>query len=139
MSIIHLEQLSVSYGSHQVIRNITLDIPERQIIAIIGPSGCGKTTVLKSINRLLDLNEDVRVDGNILIDGASIYNNGADVIDLRKKVGFLSQQPYPLPMSIYDNIAFGPRIHKLDIDQALKRLSEHDTFHYTLDECLKNN
>lgn len=138
MSIIHFEQLSVSYGSHQVIRGITLDIPDSQIIAIIGPSGCGKTTLLKSINRLLDLNEDVKVDGNIFLDGVNIYNNGTDVMGLRKKVGFLSQRPHPLPMSIYDNIAFGPRIHKLDIGQALKRLSEHDTFHYTYDECLKH-
>jgi phosphate transport system ATP-binding protein len=138
MSIIHLKQLSVSYGRHEVIRDMTLDIPERQIIAIIGPSGCGKTTVLKSINRLLDLNEDVRVGGNILIDGTSIYDDGADVIDLRKKVGFLPQRPYPLPMSIYDNIAFGPKIHQLDVGEALRRLAEHDTFHYTFDECLKH-
>ncbi|MDQ5984366.1 MAG: phosphate ABC transporter membrane subunit PstB [Syntrophus sp. SKADARSKE-3] len=136
MSNIHLKQLTVSYGSHQVIRDITLDLPERRIIAIIGPSGCGKTTLLKSINRLLDLNEDVRVEGDICIDGMSIYSNGTDVIDLRKKVGFLSQRPYPLPMSIYDNVAFGPRIHKLDVDCTLRRLSEHETFHHTFDECL---
>jgi len=95
--------------------------------------------MLKSINRLLDLNEDVQVDGDILIDGLNIYSNETDVIDLRRKVGFLSQRPYPLPMSIYDNIAFGPRVHKLNIDQVFKRISEHDTFHYTLDKCLKTN
>ena len=139
MSKIQLKQVSVSYGNHQVIKNINLDIPERQIIAIIGPSGCGKTTLLKSMNRLLDLNEDVRVNGDILIDGLNIYSNETDVIDLRKKVGFLSQRPYPLPMSIYDNIAFGPRIHKLNIDQVLERITEHDAFHYTLGRCLKTD
>lgn len=139
MPNIQLKQLSVSYGELHAIQNITLDIPERQIIAIIGPSGCGKTTLLKSINRLLDLNEDVHVDGNILIDGLNIYSSGTDVIDLRKKVSFLAQRPYPLPMSIYDNIAFGPRIHKLNIDQVLERIAERDAFHGTLGRCLKTD
>ncbi|MEN6623370.1 MAG: phosphate ABC transporter ATP-binding protein [Smithella sp.] len=128
MSKIRLKQISVVYGNHQVIKNIDLDIPERQIIAIIGPSGCGKTTLLKSMNRLLDLNEDVRVTGDILIDGSSIYNNGMDVTHLRKKVGFLPQRPYPLPMSIYDNVAFGPRIHRLEVSDVLSRISQTDEF-----------
>lgn len=129
MSKIQLKQVSVSYGSHQVINNINLDIPEHQIVAIIGSSGCGKTTLLKSMNRLLDLNEDVRVTGDILIDGSSIYNNGMDVTSLRKKVGFLPQRPYPLPMSIYDNVAFGPRIHRLDISEVLSMISQTDEFY----------
>jgi phosphate transport system ATP-binding protein len=128
MSKIQLKQVSVSYGSHQVINNINLDIPERQIIAIIGPSGCGKTTLLKSMNRLLDLNEDVRVTGDIIIDGVGIYNNGMDVTSLRKKVGFLPQRPYPLPMSIYDNVAFGPRIHRLEVSAVLSMISQTDEF-----------
>lgn len=115
MSKIKLNQLNVSYGRHQVLNNVSFDIPENQIIAIIGPSGCGKTTLLKSINRLLDLNEDVLVTGDIVLDGFSIYNTNTDVTALRKKVGFLSQRPYPLPMSIFDNVAFGPRIHGLDV------------------------
>lgn len=119
MSKIQLKQVSVSYGNHQVIKNIDFDIPERQIVAIIGPSGCGKTTLLKSMNRLLDLNEEVRVSGDIFIDGASIYHNSMDVTCLRKKVGFLPQRPYPLPMSIYDNVAFGPRIHRLNVSDIL--------------------
>ena len=113
MSHIKIERLSVSYGNHQVFKNINLDIPDRQIVAIIGPSGCGKTTLLKSMNRLLDLNEDVAATGDILIDGVSIYNAGMDVTQLRKKIGFLPQHPYPLPMSVFDNVAFGPRIHGL--------------------------
>lgn len=119
MSHIKLKQLNVSYGSHQVLKNINLDIPDCQIVAIIGPSGCGKTTLLKSMNRLLDLNEDVAVTGDILIDGDSIYKTGMDVTALRKKVGFIPQRPYPLPMSIFDNVAFGPRIHGLDVAQIV--------------------
>jgi len=113
MSHIKIERLNVSYGNHQVFKNINLDIPDRQIVAIIGPSGCGKTTLLKSMNRLLDLNEDVSTTGDILVDGVSIYNAGMDVTQLRKKIGFLPQHPYPLPMSVFDNVAFGPRIHGL--------------------------
>jgi phosphate transport system ATP-binding protein len=111
MSHISIQNLNVSYGKHRVLHNINLTIPDGQIIAIIGPSGCGKTTLLKSLNRLLDLYEDVKVEGKVLIDGANIYDKDADILALRKKVGFLSQRPYPLPMSIYDNIAFGPKIH----------------------------
>lgn len=112
MSHISLDNLNVFYGDHGVLHNISVDIPDGQITAIIGPSGCGKTTLLKSLNRLLDLNDNVKVQGDVFIDGVNIYQSGADVLSLRKKVGFLSQRPYPLPMSIYDNIAFGPRIHK---------------------------
>ena len=126
MSHIKVKELYVSYGSHQALRNINLDIPDCQIVAIIGPSGCGKTTLLKSMNRLLDLNEDVVVNGDILIDGSSIYNNGMDVTALRKKVGFLPQRPYPLPMSVFDNVAFGPRIHGLDVTRVLEGIVKND-------------
>ena len=124
MSKIEIKALSVSFGSHQVLKNIHLDIPDRQIVAIIGPSGCGKTTLLKSINRLLELNEDVSVTGDVHIDGSSIYANGMDVTGLRKKVGFLPQRPYPLPMSIFNNVAFGPRIHSLGLPRELSRASD---------------
>lgn len=118
MSKIEVKSLSVSFGSHQVLRDINLTIPDRQIVAIIGPSGCGKTTLLKSLNRLLDLNEDVSVAGDIFVDGENIYAPGMDVTVLRKKVGFLPQRPYPLPMSIFQNVAFGPRIHGLDASRS---------------------
>jgi len=111
MSHIKIEQLNVAYGNHPVLKNISLSIPDGQIVAIIGPSGCGKTTLLKSMNRLLDLNEDVVTTGDILVDGVSIYRDGMDVTALRKKIGFIPQRPYPLPMSVFDNVAFGPRIH----------------------------
>jgi len=126
MSHIRLDRLNISYGDHKVLQNITVDIPDGQIIAIIGPSGCGKTTLLKSMNRLLDLYDDVEVNGRVLIDNIDIYDAKSDVIALRKKVGFLSQRPYPLPMSIYDNIAFGPRIHRLSNKQMLERIAEHE-------------
>ncbi|HDQ03912.1 MAG TPA: phosphate ABC transporter ATP-binding protein [Deltaproteobacteria bacterium] len=115
MSRIKINGLNVLYGRQPALRNISLDIPERQIIAIIGPSGCGKTTLLKSINRLLDLEEEINISGDIVIDNENIYADGMDVIALRKKVGFLPQRPYPLPMSIFNNVAFGPRLHGLDI------------------------
>ena len=111
MSHISLSNLAIAYGDHQVLKNITVDIPDGQITVIIGPSGCGKTTLLKSLNRLTDLNEEIRIAGEVRVDGVNIYDPKTDILALRKKVGFLSQRPFPLPMTIYDNIAFGPRIH----------------------------
>jgi phosphate transport system ATP-binding protein len=122
MSHISVIGLSISYGSNKAIQNLHVDIPDRQVTAIIGPSGCGKTTLLKSLNRLIDLNDDVRVDGQVLIDGINIYAPGVDVLPLRKKVGFMAQRPFPLPMSIYDNIAFGPRIHGMTAIEIIKQL-----------------
>jgi phosphate transport system ATP-binding protein len=122
MSHISLNHLTIAYGDHKALQDISVDIPDHQIIAILGPSGCGKTTLLKSMNRLLDLYEDVKIEGNILIDGLNIYDSEADILALRKKVGFLSQRPYPLPMSIYDNIAFGPRIHRMKGQQVLRQI-----------------
>jgi len=122
MPHIRLRNLNVTYGGHKALRDITVDIPDAQMTAIIGPSGCGKTTLLKSLNRLIDLNEEVRVQGQVLIDGVNIYNPRADVLALRKKVGFLSQKPYPLPMSIYDNVAYGPRIHRMTSGQILQQI-----------------
>lgn len=122
MPHIRLRNLNVTYGGHKALRDITVDIPDAQMTAIIGPSGCGKTTLLKSLNRLIDLNEEVRVQGQVLIDGVNIYDPRADVLALRKKVGFLSQKPYPLPMSIYDNVAYGPRIHRMTSGQILQQI-----------------
>ena len=119
-----MKNLTVAYGHHDVLKNISIEIPDRRIIAILGPSGCGKTTLLKSMNRLLDLQDHVRIEGDILIDGLNIYSPAADILALRKKVGFLSQRPYPLPMSIYDNIAFGPKIHRMNGQQVLRQIEE---------------
>jgi phosphate transport system ATP-binding protein len=121
---ISLSDLCVSYGNHKVLQNVTVDIPDSRITVIIGPSGCGKTTLLKSLNRLLDLNDDVAVTGKVLIDGVNTYDSKADVLSLRKKLGFLSQRPYPLPMSIYDNIAFGPRVHRVTKERIIQQVKD---------------
>lgn len=106
-----IENLNVWYGAQQALKNISVDVPLKQITAIIGPSGCGKSTLLKSINRLLDLNEQVRVTGQVRLDDENIYDPGVDVTDVRSHIGLLAQKPFPLPMSIYDNVAFGPKVH----------------------------
>ncbi len=113
MQPLSIRKLNVWYGKQQALKDISVDIPRRQITAIIGPSGCGKSTLLKSLNRLLDLNEQVRVTGQVLLDGQNIYDPGVDVTEIRTRIGLLAQKPFPLPMSIFDNVAYGPRIHGL--------------------------
>jgi len=123
---ISVHKLNVFYGSHQSLRDITVDIPEKQITAIIGPSGCGKTTLLKCLNRLIDLTDGVRLSGQVLIGGVDIYNDkNIDATCIRKRMGMLCQKPFPLPMSIYDNVTYGLKIHgvkgKKRLDAAVER------------------
>ena len=113
MQPLSIRKLNVWYGQQQALKDISVDIPRRQITAIIGPSGCGKSTLLKSLNRLLDLNEQVRVTGQVFFDGRNIYDPGVDVTEIRSRIGLLALKPFPLPMSIFDNVAYGPRIHGL--------------------------
>jgi phosphate transport system ATP-binding protein len=108
---ISIQNLNVHIGENHILKNINLDIPDKKVTSLIGPSGCGKTTLLKTMNRLLDRQNDVRVDGKVLVDGENIYDPKAEVTHIRKKMGLLSQRPFPLPMNIYDNIAYGQRIH----------------------------
>lgn len=108
---ISVQHLNVSIAHHEILKDITINIPNKKVISIIGPSGCGKTTLLKSFNRLLDDTAGVKVTGKVLVDGEDIYDPKAEVTHIRKKMGLLSQRPYPLPMSIYDNVAYGPRLH----------------------------
>jgi phosphate transport system ATP-binding protein len=108
-----IRSLNVWYGEQHALKDISADIPRRCITAIVGPSGCGKTTLLKSLNRLVELVEGVRVTGQVLLDGVDIYGPGVDETEVRTRVGLLAQKPFPLPMSIYDNVAYGPRIHGL--------------------------
>ncbi|UCH10702.1 MAG: phosphate ABC transporter ATP-binding protein [Fidelibacterota bacterium] len=122
---IRVRELSVYYGREQALKNISVDIPEKRITAIIGPSGCGKTTLLKSFNRLIDSIDGVRVSGEISMNGDNIFNPKIDVTLLRKKMGLLSQRPHPLPMSIYDNVAYGPRIHGIRKKRKLDQIVEH--------------
>ena len=124
-SIIETKDLKLWYGDHQVLKGITMDIPEHQITALIGPSGCGKSTFLKTLNRMNDLVENVRITGEVKYDGKDIFSSNANVNELRKEIGMVFQKPNPFPMSIYDNIAYGPRIHgiknKNQLDDIVER------------------
>jgi phosphate transport system ATP-binding protein len=111
--VIQVRDLNVWYGTQQALKSVSVDMPARQVTAIIGPSGCGKTTLLRSINRLIEETDGTRVTGQILLDGVDVYGRNADVTEVRTRVGMLSPKPFPLPMSIYDNVAYGRRIHGL--------------------------
>ena len=110
MGKFNIKNLELYYGDFHALKNVNLDIPEKEITAFIGPSGCGKSTLLKSLNRMNDLVEGCKITGEVTLDGVDIYKN-IDVNLLRKKVGMVFQKPNPFPMSIYDNIAYGPRTH----------------------------
>ena len=122
---IDTKNLNLHYGENHALKNISMSIRENAVSAFIGPSGCGKSTFLRCINRMNDLIDNVRIDGTIALDGENIYDAGVDTTLLRKKVGMVFQQPNPFPMSIYDNIAYGPRIHgiknKAKLDEIVER------------------
>ncbi len=120
---IKVSNLDLYYGNFHALKNINLDLEENQISAFIGPSGCGKSTLLKSLNRMNDLVEGCRIEGEVLLDGENIYEN-MDVNDLRKRVGMVFQKPNPFPMSIYDNIAYGPRTHGIRAKYKLDEIVE---------------
>ena len=107
------EAVSLYYGSFQALRNISLEIPDRAITAIIGPSGCGKSSFLRLFNRMNDLITGARVEGGVELDGIPIYDKTIDVVELRKRVGMVFQKPNPFPMSVFENVAFGPRRHRM--------------------------
>ena len=110
-NVFEVRNLNLYYGDHQALKNINLNIPKHKVTAFIGPSGCGKSTFLRTLNRMNDLIDSVKITGNITLEGQNIYEPGTDVVELRKKVGMVFQRPNPFQMSIYDNIAYGPRIH----------------------------
>ncbi len=118
------EGVRVFYGRTEALRGITMSLPERAITALIGPSGCGKSTFLRCLNRMNDVIENVRVTGQVLMDGVDIYGRGVDAVELRKRVGMVFQQPNPFPMSIFDNIAYGPRLHGVRSHSALVEIVE---------------
>jgi phosphate transport system ATP-binding protein len=121
---ISVQHLNVHIGNQQILKDISINIPDKKVTSIIGPSGCGKTTLLKTFNRLLDNTAGVKITGKVFVDNEDIYDPAAEVTHIRKKMGLLSQRPYPLPMSIYDNVAYGPRIHgtrkKAELDQLVE-------------------
>ncbi len=108
---IQVNKLKLYYGDSLALKKISIDIPENSVVALIGPSGCGKSTFLKTLNRMNDLVESVKIEGEVLLDGQNIYHPKIDTVSLRKRVGMVFQRPNPFPMSIYENIAYGPRIH----------------------------
>jgi phosphate transport system ATP-binding protein len=122
---IAIENLDLFYGDFQALKSITMDIPDRQVTALIGPSGCGKSTLLKTLNRMNDLIPGCRISGNVLLDGEDIFAPGAEVNLLRKRVGMVFQKPNPFPMSIYDNVAYGPRTHGIRGRLKLDSIVEH--------------
>ena len=124
MKKFEINDLDLFYGSFQALKGIHLEIGEKEITAFIGPSGCGKSTLLKSLNRMNDLVEGCRITGSILLDGEDIYSKAMDVNLLRKRVGMVFQKPNPFPMSIYDNVAFGPRTHGIHNKARLDEIVE---------------
>jgi len=111
MNAIEVRDLSLFYGTFQALKSVSLDIEEKRITALIGPSGCGKTTFLRCLNRMNDLIDGVRVLGRVVIDGQDIYGPGTDLLGLRQKVGMVFQRPNPFPLSVYDNVVYGLRVH----------------------------
>ncbi|MDV4151236.1 phosphate ABC transporter ATP-binding protein PstB [Clostridium sp. AL.422] len=123
MKKIQVRNLNLYYGDNKALKNINIDLEENKVTAFIGPSGCGKSTFLRTINRMNDLIDNVKIEGEILVDGEDIYKS-KDVIALRTKVGMVFQKPNPFPMSIYDNIAYGPRLHGIKDKKSLDEIVE---------------
>ena len=123
-AILSAHDLNLWYGAHQALHNISIDIPEKSITALIGPSGCGKSTFLKTLNRMNDLVGGVKITGEVTYDGENIYDPSVDVNELRKRIGMVFQKPNPFPMSIYDNIAYGPRTHGVRKKDELDEIVE---------------
>jgi len=119
--VIQVEKLNLYYGKFQALKDVNMEISRQEVTALIGPSGCGKSTFLRTLNRLNDLIDSVQIEGNVSIDGKNIYDKSCDVVALRKKVGMVFQKPNPFPKTIYENVAYGPRVHgikekkKLDV------------------------
>lgn len=122
---INVADLNLFYGDFQALKGINISVKDKGITALIGPSGCGKSTFLRVLNRMNDLIPIVRIEGDVLLDGKNIYDKQNDIVSLRKKVGMVFQKPNPFPMSIYDNVAYGPRIHgikdKKQLDEIVER------------------
>ncbi len=123
--IIEVRDLNFYYGKTLALRNISMDIPKYKVTSLIGPSGCGKSTFLRTLNRMNDLIDEIQVEGKVMIDGINIYDKNVDVVDLRKKIGMIFQKSNPFPKSIYENVAYGPRIQginsKSELDEIVER------------------
>ena len=142
-SIMTVRDLCLWYGKAQALKHINMEIPEKSITALIGPSGCGKSTFLKTLNRMNDLVSSVKITGEVMYNGENIYDNSVDVNELRKNIGMVFQKPNPFPMSIYDNIAYGPRTHgirsKAQLDAIVARSLRDAAIWEEAKDMLKRN
>lgn len=142
-NIITVKQMCLWYGDHQALKNINIEIPEKSITAFIGPSGCGKSTFLKSLNRMNDLIPNVKIAGELCYEGQDIYGRQVDVNYLRKEIGMVFQKPNPFPMSIYENVAYGPRTHgitnKVQLDEIVERALKDAALWDEVKDRLKKN
>jgi len=127
---IEIKDIKLSFGTKQVLKGVSMNIPKNSVVALIGPSGCGKSTLLRSINRMHDLNNEVKITGDILLDGQSIMGDKQDVTAIRRKIGMVFQRPNPFPKSIYNNIAYGLRINELS-----KEINEQKAVQAALEDC----
>ena len=143
MSIISVKDMCLWYGDHQALKNVNIEIPENSITAFIGPSGCGKSTFLKTLNRMNDLIPGVKITGDIRYEGTDIFSKEVDVNNLRKEIGMVFQKPNPFPMSIYDNIAYGPRTHgitnRVELDEIVERALRDAAIWDEVKDRLKKN
>lgn len=137
-AIITTNNLNLWYSDTQALQSVTMQVPKNRVTALIGPSGCGKSTLLRCFNRLNDLIDDVKVTGEITLDSENIHRPGADVVSLRKKVGMVFQKPNPFPKSIYENVAYGPRVHGVRDKTELDRIVEESLRHAALWEEVKD-
>ena len=142
-NIITVKDMCLWYGDHQALKDVSIEIPEKSITAFIGPSGCGKSTFLKTLNRMNDLIPGVKITGDIRYEGTDIFSKEVDVNNLRKEIGMVFQKPNPFPMSIYDNIAYGPRTHgitnKVELDEIVERALRDAAIWDEVKDCLKKN
>ena len=142
-NIITVKDMCLWYGEHQALKDINIDIPEKSITAFIGPSGCGKSTFLKTLNRMNDLIPGVKITGDIRYEGTDIFSKEVDVNNLRKEIGMVFQKPNPFPMSIYDNIAYGPRTHgitnKVELDEIVENALRSAAIWDEVKDRLKKN
>ena len=142
-NIITVKDMCLWYGDHQALKNVNIEIPEKSITAFIGPSGCGKSTFLKTLNRMNDLIPSVKITGDIRYEGTDIFSKEVDVNQLRKEIGMVFQKPNPFPMSIYDNIAYGPRTHgitsKVQLDEIVERALRDAAIWDEVKDRLKKN
>ena len=143
MSMISVKDMCLWYGDHQALKHVDIEIPEKSITAFIGPSGCGKSTFLKTMNRMNDLIPSVKITGDIRYEGTDIFSKEVDVNNLRKEIGMVFQKPNPFPMSIYDNIAYGPRTHgitnRVELDEIVERALRDAAIWDEVKDRLKKN